>query len=465
MKHRRGIFIKMFVWFWAVMTVVIAITILIDRFTGTAPWERHLHRHLEVLLKTSGRMAVGFWEKGDRPSLAQVTRNLQDSAGLTTYILSSEGREVQGKALPKDVTDLGAQVSQKQKASFITYKDKVLGAVRIGGSGGRDFLFAGTFPLKYLNPPEDELWFVFQRLAIALVISCLACYLLARYLTVPIVRLGEAARRLAAGDLKVRISPTEGKRWDEIGELAHDFDLMAERITSLITSERQLLANISHELRSPLARLNVALELARKASTPESEKSLQRMEWEAERLNELIGRLLAFSRLDSALEEVKKEPVDLQALVKEIVDDADFEAQGRNREVLLKKSEPCLISGESRMVRSAIENVIRNAVFFTREGTEVTVFLGCRIIAGRSWAILQVRDQGPGVAEDSLADLFRPFYRLVKPKDRQGDGSGLGLAITERAVQLHGGSVRARNASDGGLVVEIMLPLLPARPS
>ncbi|MEW6187717.1 MAG: ATP-binding protein [Thermodesulfobacteriota bacterium] len=465
MKHRRGIFIKMFVWFWVVMTVVITITILIDRFTGTAPWERHLQRHLEVLLKTTGKMAVGFWEKGDRSGLAQVIRNLQQSAGLTTYLLSAEGREVQGKALPKEVTDLVAQVRQKQKTSFITDKDKVLGAVRIGGSGGRDFLFAGAFPLKYLNPPGDELWFIFQRLAIALIISCLACYLLARYLTVPIVRLGEAARRLASGDLKVRISPAEGKRWDEIGELAHDFDLMAERITSLITSQKQLLANISHELRSPLARLNVALELARKASTPESEKSLQRMEWEAERLNELIGRLLAFSRLDSALEEVKKEPVDLQALVKEIVDDADFEARGRNREVLLKKTEPCLVSGESRMVRSAIENVIRNAVFYTREGTAVTVSLEGRIIAGESWTTLQVRDQGPGVPEEALVELFRPFYRPARTDDRQGGGSGLGLAITERAVQLHDGTVKAWNAKEGGLVVEITLPLLSAKSS
>ncbi len=465
MKHRRGIFIKVFVWFWAVTIVVIAITISIDRLTGYTPRERHMFRSMEILLAAGGRLAAAHLAENDQEGLTRTLQLIKSSTGLDSFLFSEDGMELQNKTVPWEMTAWIARIRSDNRPRFTTDSDKVIGALFFEGKDRKRYLLAGWVPLNLFAPTGEDLWFLVQRLAVALVISCLACYLLARYLTAPIIRLGEASRRLAAGDLKTRISPAEGKRWDEIGELAHDFDLMAKRISSLITSQQQLLANISHELRSPLARLNVALELVRRSSTPENEKYLRRMEWEAERLNELIGRLLSFSRLESGLGEIKEETIDLSSLLQEIVDDADFEARGRNRAVKLEKSEPCLMTGEGRMVRSAIENVIRNAVLYTPEGTAVTVSLERRIQADRFWAILQVRDFGPGVPEEALADLFRPFYRLGRTGDRRGDGIGLGLAITRKAVQLHGGSVEAWNAVDGGLIVEIKLPLLSAKSS
>jgi signal transduction histidine kinase len=460
MKHRRGIFIKMFVWFWVVMTVVITITILIDRLSGSAPGDRLIRRNLEILLTFSGRMAVELNEKGNRGGLIEMRALLRSSTDLESFLLTEDLTDIQGQVVPKEVIDLAAEAIKKGEPAFSSIKGNTLGVIPLHSNSGQTYYMAGSIHLHTFQLSPNESLFFLQRLAIALVISCLACYLLARYLTAPIIRLGEAARRLAAGDLKVRVSPAGGRRWDEIGELAHDFDLMAERIASLITSQQQLLGNISHELRSPLARLNVALELARKASTPEAEKSFRRMEWEAERLNELIGHLLTFARLDSALEELKKEPVDLQALVQDIVDDADFEAHGRNREVKLKESETCVVTGVAELLRSAVENVVRNAVLYTREGTTVTITLQSRVVEERPWALIRVLDQGPGVPEEALADLFRPFFRVESARERQTGGTGLGLAITERAIRLHRGTVRAVNWPGGGLIIEITIPCL-----
>lgn len=459
MKRRRGIFIKMFIWFWLVMAVVITITILIDRFTGMDPRERLIHRHLEILLSFSGQTAVGLYERGNRTGWSDTLKGLKSSTGIQAFLFSGDLTELQGEPVPKEILELASRIRKEGKSLFSEAQDNILGVVKLSGRDGRPYLLAGIIPPQNFHLSANETWFIFQRLAIALVISSLACYLLARYLTVPIIRLGEAARKLAAGDLKVRISPVAGNRWDELGELARDFDLMAERISSLITSQQQLLGNISHELRSPLARLHVALELARRASTPEAEKSLGRIEWEAERLNELIGRLLTFTRLEGGWEEVKKEPIDLQGLFQDIVDDADFEARSRNREVRLTASAPCQVLGIKELVRSAVENVVRNAVRYTREGTAVEITLRADYLSSPPLAIIGVRDYGPGVPATALASLFRPFYRVAGARERQTGGTGLGLAISERALRLHGGTIKAANAPDEGFVIEITIPL------
>jgi two-component system, OmpR family, sensor histidine kinase CpxA len=459
MKNRRGILIKMFIWFWLVMSAVIAITILIDRFTGSDPREQMIIRHLEILLSFTGQAAVELCEKGNRIGFSDMMKNLKSATGTEAFLFTEALTELQGKPVPPEVTDLVSQARKRSSPLFSSLPNKLLGVIKFKSRGGHLYLIAGLIPLQNFHPSSNEILFIFQRLAIALVISCLACYLLARYLTIPILRLGEAARRLAAGDLKVRISPETGKRWDEIGELAHDFDLMAERIYSLVTSQQQLLGNISHELRSPLARLNVALELARRVSSPEAEKSFRRIEWEAERLNELIGRLLSFTRLEGGWEEAKKESIDLEGLLLDIVDDADFEARSRNRGVKLIESRPCRVMGNNELLRSAIENVTRNAIQYTREGTTVDITLRCTGQNAPSSALIQVRDYGPGVPETSLSDIFRPFYRVASARERQTGGTGLGLAISERALRLHGGTIKASNATDEGFVIEITIPL------
>jgi two-component system sensor histidine kinase CpxA len=226
-----------------------------------------------------------------------------------------------------------------------------------------------------------------------------------------------------------------------------------------------LLGDISHELRSPLARLNVALELARQRSGSEATSALERIQREAEILNEMIGQLLTLTRLESGAAEIKKVEVDLESLLREVVKDADFEARARNRSVRLVATEPVRIEGVANLIRRAIENVVRNAVHYTAEQTEVEIKLFTDSDATPSTgkpdherAVIVVRDHGPGVPDEALNEIFRPFYRVDEARDREAGGVGLGLSIAERAVRLHGGSVEATNASDGGLIVTINLP-------
>jgi two-component system sensor histidine kinase CpxA len=235
---------------------------------------------------------------------------------------------------------------------------------------------------------------------------------------------------------------------------------MAQRLESMVKAQQRLLGDISHELRSPLARLGVALGLARQRSGPEAGGALDRIERESDNLNEMISQLLTLTRLESGTDGRKRTEVDLTSLVREVADDADFEARSINRGVQVVSADKCSITGVEELLRSAIENVVRNAVRFTPEGTTVEVALREQNGSGDHFAVISVRDRGHGVPEDALERIFRPFYRTEDARDRQsGGGTGLGLAITERAVRLHGGTVRASNAPDGGLAVELKLLL------
>jgi two-component system sensor histidine kinase CpxA len=263
---------------------------------------------------------------------------------------------------------------------------------------------------------------------------------------------------LALGNLSARVGTSDVNRNDELAELSRDFNHMAEQIESLINSQQRLLADISHELRSPLARLTVALGLTRLHAPAECEPGLNRIELEAERLNTLIGSLLRLARLEGGSAVLESEPVTLDRVVHDVAADADFEAQSRKRHVRITHTDPCTIPGNKELLRSAIENVVRNALNYTPEGTEVQISLQKLSVNGHSTALVSVRDRGHGVPDAALRDIFLPFYRVGDARDRFSGGSGLGLSITERAVRLHGGTVSAQNCADGGLLIEVRLP-------
>ncbi len=230
---------------------------------------------------------------------------------------------------------------------------------------------------------------------------------------------------------------------------------MAERIESLMKLQRQLIGDISHELRSPLARLNVALDLARQNRGVEAEQALNRIEEEARELNDMIGELLTLIRLASGNESVAMANVDIAEPVREIAGDGDFEAQGSNRGVKLLECEECSINGNSDLLRRAIENVVRNAIHHTIENTEVEISI--RRPSSDTVEIL-IRDYGSGLPESELENIFQLFYRTSASRERQTGGTGLGLAISKRAVQLHHGAVTAKNVTGGGLSIVISIP-------
>ncbi len=278
------------------------------------------------------------------------------------------------------------------------------------------------------------------------------CYIISRYLTKPLNRLGEAAANIAEGRLDARVDPSLTRRRDEIADLARNFDRMAERIEASITGHRRLLGDISHELRSPLSRLTVALGLVKQGPPEEAAENLQRIALEARRLDTLIGQLLALTRIDSGVDRGRPAPFDLTNLAQEVANDGDFEARARKRRVVMAPANSCTVRGFEDLLRSAIENIVRNAIRHTAEGS--TVEISVRTDAGH--ARLSVRDHGPGVPENMLQEIFVPFRRVGPPNP---EGAGLGLAIAERAIGVHKGSIRACNAPEGGLIVEIELPL------
>lgn len=289
---------------------------------------------------------------------------------------------------------------------------------------------------------------------LALVISGLICLLLTRHITSPLFELRRAAGAIAAGNLSARVPEDLRNRRDEIGELGRDFDRMAERLESLVSGHKRLLGDVSHELRSPLSRLLVAMGLARRANVEEMPELLDRVALEAQRLDNLIGQLLALSRIESGSHATASQPVDLTALVHEVVSDADFEARARSRQVNVNSFEECTVSGSEELLRSAIENVVRNAVRFTADDTTVEVSIRRE---GNS-SVIRVRDSGPGVPEAMLAEIFLPFRRVQTGHQTRNEGSGLGLAIAQRAVAACGGRIHAANAAEGGLIVRIELP-------
>ena len=277
----------------------------------------------------------------------------------------------------------------------------------------------------------------------------LLAYALAFYLTSPLRSLRRAVERFGHGDFTARVRT---RRRDELGELGRTFDRMAERIQTLVAAERRLLLDISHELRSPLTRLGVAVELAR--SGEDREATLNRIQKEAERLNALMSQLLEVTRAEGDPKALRDEPVRLDELVQDVAEACALEAQAKGCTIERNPGPAVTVCGDAELLRRALENVVRNAVRYAPEGTPVEISLA----AGGRLGRLSVRDQGPGVPEDRLPSIFEPFYRVETGRDRTSGGAGLGLAIARRAIELHKGTIAARNAAPG-LLVEIQIPL------
>jgi two-component system sensor histidine kinase CpxA len=295
------------------------------------------------------------------------------------------------------------------------------------------------------------------RLLAILLVTGLVSVVLARYLSEPIARLRRATQQMAAGDLSVRVGNQLGAADSETRALGRDLDRMAERIEALLESERRLRRDVSHELRSPLTRLNIALELIRRRSPPDLGPAFERIERDTARLDTMIGELLTLNRLESE-GMARSEAIDLPSLIQQITTDVSLEAEQRGCRLEVKLEDPCNVLGDRELLRRAVENVMRNAIRFTQAGGLVHVELEC----GSGEARVTVRDHGPGVPPEALEHIFKPFYRVEGDRARHTGGSGLGLAITERAVSRHGGRVTARNHEGQGLVVSIELPMLAA---
>jgi two-component system sensor histidine kinase CpxA len=453
----KSLFLKIFLSFWMAFALFLVLAILVTLVLRprSSSWES--------LLTTALNDSVNSYEQGGAGALRDYLNNLEHAQHVRVFLFNENLDELSRRGAPDWAVRVARGGPRVSHEGFIfPAPPPVLRDFRASSDGTH------RYTLVLAPPPGPRLFLgprglPFPGLIIAVISSGLVCYVLAWFLTMPITRLRAATRQLAAGDLTARAGAPNIRRRDEVAGLMRDFDTMAERLETLVKAQSRLLNDISHELRSPLARLNVALGLARQRSGPESAAMLERIELEAGRLNELIGRLLTLARMEGGEQRVPSTPVSLDEVVLNVAEDAEFEAQARHCHVRSQiPSGSWAVRGDASLLHSAVENVVRNAIRYTREGSTVEIHLEKLESAASPEAVVRVTDCGSGVPSDALEKLFQPFYRLDDARGRQTGGVGLGLAITERAVRFHGGRVAATNRAEGGLMVEIHLPLLPA---
>jgi len=449
----RTLFFQIFFFFWLATALVLGLFELTSERPRAAQVRTAWHSMVSHALADNAFGVTHAYTERGCEGLRTYAADFQPGPRVHHFLFDEQGKEVCNQAVPANAQALAVAARHTGKLEFASTGDERFAALLQSTPGGASYVYVAELP----RMPPPPLWEIAERLALAILASGLVSLLLAYYLAAPIRRLRTAAQRIEEGDLTARAGGRP--RRDEVGELVRDFDRMAAQLESLIEAQGRLVRDVSHELRSPLARLSVALGLARQQSSPAAAASLDRIERETERLNQLIQRLLTLSRLEAGDELHQPEEFRFDELVKEAAADADFEARSRGGRVECKQLEPCRVTGNPELLRSAVENILRNAIHYTDPGTPVEVQLdGVR--ASNMSCILKVRDHGPGVPEAELANLFRPFYRLDQARERHTGGVGLGLAISERAFKLHGGSISASNAAGGGLEIRISLPAL-----
>jgi two-component system, OmpR family, sensor histidine kinase CpxA len=466
----RSLFCKLFASFVFITLLASVTTAMISYWAQVGPYgelmkrvKHHQYQTLEHLLTVNGLAAVKILDNGGEDEVRAYLQEVEKIDTGHVFLLKNDNSTFSGRTLPAGARDLAAASRRSQATQYNITETEVMVALPLPNTDWQGRIIVGTMARIFWPPgsaygkgerPWPGPFPLGLPLIVMLLIAGTGCYLLARSLTAPIRDLRRAAWRITKGDFSARVDLLS-RRGDEIADLSRDFNTMVEKTQSLLQSQKRLLRDISHELRSPLTRLNVALELARQ-NPVKAESHLQRIEKESDRLNELIGQLLILIRLEGDMDNMSKEPVNLQKLVTDIVYDADFEAAGRERKIQIQHLDDVTVLGTVEMLGRALENVIRNGLRYTAAHSAVEV----SVTKSEGRAAISIRDHGPGVPDECLEQIFKPFFRVAESRDRDSGGTGIGLAIAKQAILMHGGSIEASNAGDGGLVVQMSLPLM-----
>jgi two-component system sensor histidine kinase CpxA len=432
----RSLFAKILLWFWFALAITVVGSAFISALNVNendsderAPVARLVRFQLE-----GARTA---YETGGRPALQAFLDTLHRVYDARSVLTDEHGRDL---LTNEDRSDMIRDAKRRAFNQIFHFGDST---VSRAAEDGRYWFF-------FIVPPAHVgSWFLQPEHLFVMGADVLLCYWLAFHLTRPVRRLQRAVERFGRGDLSARAGSV---RKDELGQLARTFDRMADRLEILLSAERRLLLDISHELRSPLARLGVAIELAR--SGDETDAALNRIQKEADRLNSLVGQMLQVTRAEGDPKSLRREVVRLDTLVKELVDESALEADAHGCTVEYRKREPVTVSGDPELLRRAVENVIRNAIRYSPPDTTVEVSLA----RNNGRATVDVRDHGPGVPGEALPHLFDAFYRVESDRNRSSGGIGLGLSIARRAIELHKGTISAKNAAPG-LEIQLDLPV------
>ena len=470
-----SLFLKIFLSFGAAMAATLVATVYISfQFAQGAFDPVRIEQHDPMVNEAAAALAA----RGERGLRNWLEDNTRQDSGLILLIVDDRGEELLDRALPGEMRRL-LRFSSPRPPDGMGFGGGERG---MGPPPDRDRdderpsnLRPAQLTPHLVGDDGDEYRLLFVRPpvavfgmlawpgsraaigAVALLIAALTSLLLARYISAPIARLRRASQGLAGGDLDTRVgAPERGWATDEVGVLSRDFDTMAERIQALVTDKETLLRDISHELRSPLARIRMALGLAQRKANDEAQADLERIEQEAERLDALIGQIMTLARLRTQKEPVR-EPVRMDVMVRGIVDDARYEHPKAT--VNLHCPDRLEVSGDPRGIASAVENVVRNALAYAGDAGPIDV----QVAPEAGDVVVTVEDRGPGVRPEELPRIFEPLYRADESRDHGAApagsaGQGIGLAITARVMELHGGDATAENRSGGGLRVTLRLP-------
>jgi len=452
------LFIKVFLWFWLTVLSLFAI-FLASRMLG-----RRLVPPTDVVASFAPRVAdeaAHAYEFGGPQGFEQFAGGLVGKSGIELYLIDGYGKDVLSRPIPSDsLSIVRAARSDGRVLTRYGFRSHS-SSYKFTSPSGHPYVLLVRAGLQVARFLDSTAGGGLPFFGVVLLMVTLLCFWLTHHIVAPIQGIQSAARKVAAGDLSVRAPVEISERHDELAALAADFDVMVERMSAFVRSQRDLLSTVSHELRSPLTRLIMSLALLRKQSPLESEELLQRMERDVERVDTLMGQLLILSRLETGLSSEGKDNVDLSQLVREVVADGDFEARSCGKSVRLKAEGGIVIEkADQQALRSACENIIRNAIRFTTPGSEVEVILKAKKTSPSAQAVLSVRDYGPGVPGEFLQQIFQPFFRVKEPNSdpRATKGAGLGLAIALEAIRQHRGTIIASNASPIGLEVKVVIP-------
>ncbi len=434
----RSILVKISLWFFATLVgTLFAFWVIAFLITPTPAKRTDLYtRALGVQLEEA-RFA---YESGGASALRAFFKRLSANFPNPRFLTDARGRDL---LTGEDRTELIRRFHQGPQGPPLPFLRGSDDRIIYQPSADGKYLFLGIS-----HPMPDSTAVLPYGLSVLAAIGIL-CFVMAWYLASPLRKLRQTVDQFGRGDLTVR---TQIKRRDEFGSLSRAFNLMAERIQTLLTAERRLLQDVSHELRSPLARLEFAVELAR--TSEDRNASLDRIKRDLDRLGTLVGELFQVTRAEGDPASRKNDDISLDTLMQMLVEDCSLEAEVRHCRVLMSADEAVSIQGDGELLRRAVENVLRNAIRHAPEGTSIEVGLHRK----NGSAIVSVRDYGNGVPEETLQDIFKPFFRVDGDRNRTSGGVGLGLAIAQRAVHLHHGRLEAQNMHPG-LMMTMELPV------
>jgi len=446
----RGVFLKIYLAFMVTAVVTATLTLVLAAY-----YRQWSNDSTNLIAPTGGYISDAelILQQGGEPLLLEWLFRFDRHPSVNAYVFDDQGLSLLPD-VPQPVLDYAYSPDTYEAQINPVGRSEILVKAPIEDAQGRVYLLVVEFlhPLVVFNLPAYLGW----GLLASLLLFAILGGLLSGYLTRPVRFMQKTVLAFANGDWTARMDRRSLARRDELGQLSREFNHMAEYIERLIHDQKQLVSDVSHELRSPLARTTVALELARLDAIPEQEEHLDRIELETQRLNDMIEDLLNMAKLETQQDHSHWRHVEIGEVLTQVVEDARFERQDSLINLTVA-TDVKPVFGDIKLLKSAFENIIRNALLHTHQGTSVDVTARMRSGMVR----VQIRDHGPGVPEEKLPDLLRPFVRAEGARERLGQGHrgfGLGLAIAHRVVSHHRGNIKLVNHREGGLMVMIHLP-------